>query len=136
MLSVSEALSHDRDAIGIGRKGTIDKPFVLKAPFWTVDTLFYAVPEHPECLDFIHDVFQIIDWKKKDESTGVPSLSKEAINDTNVMVPKIDEQIIIGGFFTRIDALITLHQRKLEEMKKQKKALMQLLLTGIVRVRL
>lgn len=136
MLSVSEALSYDRDAIGIGRKGTIDKPFVLKAPFWTVDTLFYAVPEHPECLDFIHDVFQIIDWKKKDESTGVPSLSKEAINDTNVMVPKIDEQIIIGGFFTRIDALITLHQRKLEEMKKQKKALMQLLLTGIVRVRL
>ena len=134
MLSVSEALSYDRDAIGIGRKGTIDKPFVLKAPFWTVDTLFYAVPEHPECLDFIHDVFQIIDWKKKDESTGVPSLSKEAINDTNVMVPKIDEQIIIGGFFTRIDALITLHQRKLEEMKKQKKALMQLLLTGIVRV--
>lgn len=136
MLSVSEALSYDRDAIGIGRKGTIDKPFVLKAPFWTVDTLFYAVPEHPECLDFIHDVFQIIDWKKKDESTGVPSLSKEAINDTNVMVPKIDEQIIIGGFFTRIDALITLHQRKLDEMKKQKKALMQLLLTGIVRVRL
>lgn len=134
MLSVSEALSYDRDAIGIGRKGTIDKPFVLKAPFWTVDTLFYAVPEHPECLDFIHDVFQIIDWKKKDESTGVPSLSKEAIDNTNVMVPKIDEQIIIGGFFTRIDALITLHQRKLEEMKKLKKALMQLLLTGIVRV--
>lgn len=134
MLSVSEALSYDRDAIGIGRKGTIDKPFVLKAPFWTVDTLFYAVPEHPECLDFIHDVFQIIDWKKKDESTGVPSLSKEAINDTNVMVPKIDEQIIIGGFFTRIDALITLHQRKLEEMKRRKKALMQLLLMGIVRV--
>lgn len=126
MLSVSEALSYDRDAIGIGRKGTIDKPFVLKAPFWTVDTLFYAVPEHPECLDFIHDVFQIIDWKKKDESTGVPSLSKEAINDTNVMVPKIDEQIIIGGFFTRIDALITLHQCK---QNHKKEALMSYTLT-------
>ena len=125
MLSVSEALSYDRDAIGIGRKGTIDKPYVLKAPFWTVDTLFYAVPEHPECLDFIHDVFQIIDWKKKDESTGVPSLSKEAINDTNVMVPKIDEQIIIGGFSARIDHLITLHQRKLEKLKIVKKAMLE-----------
>ena len=110
MLSVSEALSYDRDAIGIGRKGTIDKPYVLKAPFWTVDTLFYAVPKHPECLDFIHDIFQIIDWKKKDESTGVPSLSKEAINDTDVMVPKIDEQLITGDVFARIDNLITLHQ--------------------------
>ena len=112
MLSVSEALSYDRDAIGIGRKGTIDKPYVLKAPFWTVDTLFYAVPKHPECLDFIHDIFQIIDWKKKDESTGVPSLSKEAINDTDVMVPKIDEQLITGDVFARIDNLITLHQRE------------------------
>ena len=107
MLSVSEALSYDRDAIGIGRKGTIDKPYVLKAPFWTVDTLFYAVPGHPECLSFIHDVFQSIDWKKKDESTGVPSLSKEAINDTDVMVPEIDEQIVIGDFFAQIDTLIT-----------------------------
>ena len=57
-------------------------------------------------------MFQIIDWKKKDESTGVPSLSKEAINDTNVMVPKVDEQFVIGKFFARIDNLITLHQRE------------------------
>lgn len=40
MTSVDEALSYDRDAVGIGRKGTIDKPYLLKAPFWTVDTLF------------------------------------------------------------------------------------------------
>ena len=114
MLSVNEALSYDRDAIGIGRKGTIDKPYVLKAPFWTVDTLFYAVPEHPECLNFVHGIFQIIDWKKKDESTGVPSLSKEAINDTDVMIPVKEEQVVIGAFFARIDGLITLHQRERE----------------------
>ena len=125
MLSVSEALSYDRDAIGIGRKGTIDKPYVLKAPFWTVDTLFYAVPKHPECLDFIHDIFQIIDWKKKDESTGVPSLSKEAINDTDVMVPKIDEQLITGDVFARIDNLITLHQRKYDKLVNIKKSMLE-----------
>lgn len=44
MLSVNAALSYDKDAIGIGRKGTINKPYILKAPFWTVDTLFYAIP--------------------------------------------------------------------------------------------
>ena len=43
MLSVNESLS-DIDAIGIGRKGTIDKPQYLKAPFWTVDTLFFSLP--------------------------------------------------------------------------------------------
>ena len=29
MLSVDVALSEDKDAIGIGRKGTIDKPYIL-----------------------------------------------------------------------------------------------------------
>ena len=46
----------------------------------------------------------------------------------------ISEQAAIGTYFTALDSLITLHQRKLEEMKRQKKALMQLLLTGIVRI--
>ena len=50
--------------------------------------------------------------------------------------PSLAEQNKICTVLSSIDNLITLHQRKLEEMKKQKKALMQLLLTGIVRVRL
>jgi type I restriction enzyme S subunit len=41
MLSGDKALSYSDDAVGIGRKGTIDKPYILRAPFWTVDTLFY-----------------------------------------------------------------------------------------------
>ena len=45
------------------------------------------------------------------------------------------EQDVIGNFLCALDNLITLHQRKLEEMKKQKKALMQLLLTGIVKTK-
>lgn len=49
-------------------------------------------------------------------------------------VPCLDEQKEIGEYFENLDHLITLHQRKLEEMKRQEKALMQLLLTGIVRV--
>ena len=112
MLSVNDALSYDRDAIGIGRKGTIDRPYILKAPFWTVDTLFYAIPREKVDLNYAFDIFQNIDWKKKDESTGVPSLSKTAINDIDVLAPKHDEQQIIGQFFAAIDNLITLHQRK------------------------
>lgn len=112
MLSVNDALSYDRDAIGIGRKGTIDRPYILKAPFWTVDTLFYAIPREKADLNFAFDIFQNIDWKKKDESTGVPSLSKTAINDIDVLAPKHGEQQTIGQFFAAIDNLITLHQRK------------------------
>ena len=112
MTSVSEALSHNRDAIGIGRKGTIDKPYLLKAPFWTVDTLFYAIPKSDINLEFALCSFLNVDWKSKDESTGLPSLSKESINETVLSVPNVVEQNHLGNFFANLDRLITLHQRK------------------------
>src|SRR3712207_7723251 len=113
MLSVNEALSYDKDAVGIGRKGTIDKPYILKAPFWTVDTLFYAIPKEYKDLYFVFDLFQNINWKKKDESTGVPSLSKTAINNIDILAPRYEEQQVIGNFFSHLNHLITLHQREI-----------------------
>lgn len=125
MLSIAQALSYDRDAIGIGRKGTINKPYVLKAPFWTVDTLFYAVPCNPNSLNFLYAFFQTVDWTKKDESTGVPSLSKDAINETLLKIPVKEEQEEIGNFFQKLTGLITLHQRKLDKLKNLKKACLE-----------
>lgn len=112
MLSVNEALSDDEDAIGIGRKGTIDNPYILRAPFWTVDTLFYAVPRKNYDLEFVFSIFQNINWKAKDESTGVPSLSKTTINAVKTMISDYAEQKKIGQYFSELDRLITLHQRK------------------------
>lgn len=125
MLSVDKALSDDKDAIGIGRKGTIDKPYILKAPFWTIDTLFYCIPKENYDLDFTSCLFQNVDWKKKDESTGVPSLSKVIINNVETATPIFDEQKKIGDYFRSLDHLITLHQRKLEKLKKVKKSLLE-----------
>ena len=125
MLSVDKVLSYDKDAIGIGRKGTIDKPYVLKAPFWTVDTLFYCIPKEDYSLDFVYCIFQNVNWKEKDESTGVPSLSKVNINSTDVKVPALVEQEKIGVYFSQLDNLITLHQRKLEKLKQFKAAMLE-----------
>ena len=67
-------------------------------------------------------------------STFVEVSGKQMAVMELMMPPTMREQQTIGGFFQQLDNLITLHQRKLEEMKRRKKALMQLLLTGIVRV--
>ena len=125
MLSVNEALSEDEDAIGIGRKGTIDNPYILRAPFWTVDTLFYVIPRDKYDLNFVFDIFQNVNWKAKDESTGVPSLSKATINEVETLMPKYAEQKKIGEYFSNLDHLITLHQRKCEQTQKLKKYMLQ-----------
>ena len=63
-------------------------------------------------MDFTSCIFQNVDWKKKDESTGVPSLSKVIINNVETATPTMDEQQKIGEYFSNLDHLITLHHRK------------------------
>ncbi|HZJ78829.1 MAG TPA: hypothetical protein VFD52_08535 [Clostridia bacterium] len=41
---------------------------------------------------------------------------------TSISVPSLEEQRIIDGFFTNLDSLITLHQRKYEKLQNLKKA--------------
>lgn len=62
------------------------------------------------------------------------SISYEEFLTLDFVYPSKAEQTAIARYLDKLSDLIVLHQRKLEEMKKQKKALMQLLLTGIVRV--
>jgi type I restriction enzyme S subunit len=56
----------------------------------------------------------------------VTSISKYAMQDTDIVYPKsIEEQAMIGSYFQSLDHLITLHQRKCDELKKMKKYMLQ-----------
>ena len=86
-------------------------------------------------------LYRLIQSRQFDEvanqSTGtkMPRADWKLVSKTEFLIPStIDEQAAIGTYFEQLDNLITLHQRKLEEEKRKKNALMQLLLTGIVRI--
>lgn len=71
------------------------------------------------------------------QGTKVTSVSKTAISGTVLTYPASEaEQSQISQCLLSIDNLITHHQRNLEEEQRKKKALMQLLLTGLVRVKI
>ena len=56
----------------------------------------------------------------------VTSISKSAMQDTDIVYPKsTEEQAMIGSYFQSLDHLITLHQRKCDELKKMKKYMLQ-----------
>lgn len=124
MLSVNTSLS-EHDAIGIGRKGTIDKPQYLKAPFWTVDTLFFLTTNNGDNLDFLFNLSQNIRWQKYDESTGVPSLSKNNIDKIKTCIPNKFEQQSVASFFTSLDAQISASTSRLASLKQVKAASLQ-----------
>jgi type I restriction enzyme S subunit len=135
MLSVDKYL-YDGESVGIGRKGTIDKPIFLTGKFWTVDTLFYTHSFKRCSPRFIYYLFLTINWRLYNEASGVPSLSKTTIEKINVKIPKQEEQLRIESVLTRIDSGIDRLKNKLEALKQQKKGLMQKLLTGEIRVKI
>ncbi|MEG0377607.1 MAG: restriction endonuclease subunit S, partial [Eubacterium sp.] len=60
------------------------------------------------------------------QGTKVSSISRTGIQDTIIFYPKsLAEQGQIGLYFQHLDNLITLHQRKLDHLQLQKKALLQ-----------
>jgi len=63
--------------------------------------------------------------KKNSEGTGQHVLSLNKFKNMIGLFPDIEEQGKIGVFFENLDNLITLHQRKLDQMKIYKKGMLQ-----------
>ncbi|MFR5441238.1 hypothetical protein [Alistipes sp.] len=74
-------------------------------------------------LNFIYNLFQQVDWRKKDESTGVPSLSKVAINSIVINTAGYTEQQIIGVFFENLDDIIVKIDKQINKLKNIKKGM-------------
>ena len=56
----------------------------------------------------------------------VTSISKSAMQDTDIVYPKsVEEQGKIGDYFRSLDHLITLYQRELEKLKNIKETLLE-----------
>lgn len=66
----------------------------------------------------------------------VYSITKEALKNTTIKYPDIQEQTAIANILSSCDEEIRLAQGKLATIKEQKKGLMQVLLTGKKRVKI
>ena len=80
---------------------------------------------------FLRHLYSVVEWAGIEGST-IKRLYNDNILKTEVMLPSVQEQTKIAEMLDGIDSLITLHQRELEAEQQKKKALMQLLLTGLV----
>ena len=60
-------------------------------------------------------------------TTAIPQkINKDEIGKIDITISNIyNEQVEIGEFFNKLDKCITLHQRKLDELKNMKKTLLQ-----------
>ena len=74
--------------------------------------------------EFIYQMLVKMDsdgyWSKLSCGSTFEALNSDNISEAEISVPNTKEQKHIGSFFQTLDHLITLHQRKLEKLKKIK----------------
>lgn len=110
--------------------GILSPAYTVCVPHVNVDSLFFSYMfKLPE---LIH-TFEI---NSQGLTKDTWNLKFPAFSEIQIKAPKnLAEQQKIGSFFRTLDNIITLQSRKLDAEKLKKKSLMQLLLTGIVRVK-
>ena len=101
-----------------------------------MDTNMMALTSEKLDSEFLYNIISKEGLYKIADTSTIPQINNKHIEPYEVTIPSLDEQRRIGAYFRNLDHLITLHQRELEESKKKKKALAQLLLLGVVRIRI
>ena len=70
--------------------------------------------------EFVYQLLVKIDsdgyWKKMAAGSTFESVNSDVVNNAEITIPKdMEEQEKIGAYFIRLDTLITLHQKKVEQ---------------------
>ncbi|MGM0219403.1 restriction endonuclease subunit S [Enterococcus sp. AZ126] len=74
---------------------------------------------------FLVQILEKIDYMKYNTGTAQPKLNSKVVKNIEFKLPHVEEQRKIGSFFKQLDNTITLHQRKLDLLKEQKKGFLQ-----------
>ena len=131
----------EKDDILITGGGSIGIPYIVpnNEPLYSKDAdLIWVKKSKEHDSEYLYTYFASHHFREYIGSIShvgtIAHYTIEQVKDTPVQLPTIAEQRAIGTFFHHLDNLITLHQRKVNAYTQMKKALTQLLLTGIVRV--
>ena len=127
-----------KDSLIVSSSATFGVAAIITQDLITNQTFIGLVPKDKDTLDFWYTFFHSAEARNymRLQSAGstIFYIAREHFEKMPIKVPTKDEMFKIGKYFSDIDRLITLHQREVKEYTRLKKAMTQLLLTGIVRV--
>lgn len=82
----------DEDVIVVGRKGAAGNAFLAEGPAWIIDTAYYATVPDEHDIRFLTYQLQAADMSRLDQSTAIPSLSRDDLRKVPLRLLSLDEQ--------------------------------------------
>lgn len=117
-----------------GRKGSVGPVYMIEGDFWPHDTTLWVKDFKGNDVKYIEYFLKFLRLERFDEASSVPTLNRNNVHDVKCVFPPFSEQIRIAKILSVWDKAITTTEQLLANSQQQKKALMQKLLTGKVRL--
>lgn len=76
----------------VGRKGTLDNPFLVHEPFWNIDTCFGVVPSEKIIPEYLFRFCQGFDFYSLVPASGRPSTTSDAVRSIEIPLPPLSVQ--------------------------------------------
>lgn len=118
---------YDGEVILLGRKGTIDKPRYFNGKFWTVDTMFYAIPNQKCIAKYMYYQALTIPFSLYSTDTALPSMTQTDLGNHLMCFPPTSEQRTIASYLDqkvgKIDTLISEKEKMVEDLKAYRSSL-------------
>ncbi len=125
---------YDGEVVLLGRKGTIDKPLYFKGRFWTVDTMFYAIPKRDFCCRFMYYLALTFPYDYYATSTALPSMTQSDLGNNPISIPNLMEQQSIANYLdkqcSKIDKVISAQENRIDLFREYKQSLITEVVTG------
>ncbi|GAA6391421.1 restriction endonuclease subunit S [Megasphaera massiliensis] len=116
----------------MAKRGNIGKIYIFepRTEYATVAPNMYLLKLNTKVIPrFLYNFFLSDEGKRQllrlNASTTMGALYKDDVKNIDVIIPPIEEQKKIAEYFAYLDNLITLHQSKLEKLKKIKKSMLE-----------
>ena len=90
-----------------------------------MDTNMMALTSEKLDSEFLYNIISKEGLYRIADTSTIPQINNKHVEPYEVTIPSLDEQRRIGTFFKQLDHLITLHQRKVDNLKIFKKFMLK-----------
>ena len=121
-------------------KGSVGKVYLARGRVWVTDNAIYGYSKDPNGITTVYAYYWLLfdkTWIEKyvrRSAGGYAIITLNSLNNLKLPLPPLNEQKGITKIISTIDKAVDLHYKGKERLERLKRGLMDLLLTGKVRV--
>lgn len=104
-----DKILYSGESVLIPRKGSLNNILLVRGDFWTIDTMFYSIPKHPNVAKYVYLFLSTVDMYAMNIGAAVPSMTVKILDNLKLRLPTAEIlrafETVVCNYFDMIYAL-------------------------------